>query len=796
LTKRCVPIVLAWLVLASAQALAQTAPLGSVDDQAGDQLRAVRVAARAADIDDDGLRAQIAAIPPIQADLASHIDDLNQRLQNLNARLAQIGPPPTPPQSEAPDIRASRQQLVQQQRAIDAEAKQAGLLAVEAQQLLLSLTERRQQLFAQHLWASSRSVLSPRLWIDFAAAAPKDIANLRGVMAEEGQALAAASKPAAIATWVLVLVAAIALIGPGRLLLDRFGIARLIRRGQASRLRRASLALWLALTSVAAPLLAGTILRGVLADAGALTPAMDRFAQLAIRILAFAMLFEGLGRAILSPKRPGWRLAPIPDDVVARLAPYPGLVAGAAALAALIAGANAAFGASLPTSVASDCVTLLLELGAVGAGLATLGVARHGHVADETVAEAETRLPWVLAALASWLTIAAAVSAVLLGYQALASFLAREMIWTALIFAALFVAIRFVDEVFPALLSPERSLGRFARIAIGLSPGSLDQIGVLLSGLSRLSLLMLAWIAILEPFGGAIGNLYGSLTATPAELKLGQVTISPQLVLGGLIVFFAGLAITRAIRGWMEHRYLPKTHMDLGARASLSLAITYVGGLIAALLTCAYLGLSLDKITLVASALSVGIGFGLQAIIGNFISGLILLAERPMKVGDWIAIDNYEGDVRRVNVRATEIELFDRSKLIVPNADLISKPVRNITHAGSMGRISITLLIDNQADPAAVRGLILEGLRAHPDVREEPTPGVFLNSIRDGALEFNIIAYVASPRDVFRVKSELLYALVPALREAGVAFASSSPSITINPPAIPLASSQGGTPMG
>jgi potassium efflux system protein len=767
-------------------AMTSIASLSDAVDQAEAQLHAVRAATRAADVDDATLKTQIALLPPLQAGLAQNLSDLTQRLQNVNLRLAQVGPAPTPPQTEAPEISESRHALARQQQAIDTEVKQARLVAVEAQQLDATLTARRQQMFSRRLWAPSRSVLSPNLWIDFAAAAPKDVASLQGVMADEAaQFSTAARTPGALPMWIVGILAALLLLGPVRVLLDRFGFAQIARFGPDSRLRRSGLALWLAVTAGVTPLLAGLILRGVLVDANALTPPLEQFAELGIRVLVSALLFEGLGRAILSPGRPSWRMAPIPDEVVARLAPYPAVIAVTAALASLAQGAGAVFGASMPTSVASDCITLLLELAAVAGGLGRIGQAHHGrNLGTDNEQEVETRLPWMLAALGAWLTIACAILAVLFGYLAMGSFLARQMIWTALVLAGLFVSVTFIDDLFPALLSPRRSVGRFAQIAIGLSPTALDPISVLLSGLCRLALFLLAWIVVTEPFGGAAGDLYGSLTSGPLVLKLGQVSISPGLVLGGVVVFMAGLALTRAIRGWFDTRYLPKTRMDLGARTSLSLAITYLGGLIAALAACAYLGVSLDKITLVASALSVGIGFGLQAIIGNFISGLILLAERPVKVGDWIAIGDLEGDVLRVNVRATEIQMADRSKLIIPNSDLISKPVRNITHGGSLGRVSLLFKIDAGVEPERVRALFLERMGAHPDVLDDPRPGVFMTNVKDGALEFQAVAYVHTPRDVYRVKSELLYQLIPAMKAADIAFAGTGPStIVINAPA-------------
>jgi potassium efflux system protein len=220
--------------------------------------------------------------------------------------------------------------------------------------------------------------------------------------------------------------------------------------------------------------------------------------------------------------------------------------------------------------------------------------------------------------------------------------------------------------------------------------------------------------------------------------------------------------------------------MDLGIRTSLASGVTYVGILIVLLLTFADLGLSLDRIALFASALTVGIGFGLQAIIGNFVSGLILLAERPVKVGDWIAIGDLEGDIRRINVRATEIEMRDRSRLIVPNSELVSKMVRNVTHGASLGRVKIVLSLNAKSDPAAVRDLLMARLSAHPDALPDPAPAVYLTDIKDGAMEFTALVYLASPRQAYKVKSDLLFQIVPDLKTQGISIATSNPVVHVD----------------
>jgi small-conductance mechanosensitive channel len=376
--------------------------------------------------------------------------------------------------------------------------------------------------------------------------------------------------------------------------------------------------------------------------------------------------------------------------------------------------------------------------------------------------------------------LAFSTAAAVLGYVTMAAILMGETIWIATVLASLFLLLRLADDLFPVLLAAHRPFGRFLRTAIGLSEGAVDQAAVLFSGAARLLLLLFGWAAILAPFGAGAGEVFMRITTSQLVIRVGQVSISPGAVVGALAMLLGGLVLTRMVRRWLERSYLPKTTMDIGLRTSLASGVTYLGALLAVLLAFGYLGLSFDRIALFASALSVGVGFGLQAVIGNFVSGLILLAERPIRVGDWIAIGELEGDVKKINVRATEIEMQDRSKLIVPNSDLISKTVRNVTHAGSLGRIKIVIKTTDAADPAAVRALVLGRLAAHPHVREEPPPSVYLTGVGEGALEFTGFAYVDSPRLAYAARSDILFQIVPELRAKGVELARAGPVVNLS----------------
>jgi potassium efflux system protein len=182
----------------------------------------------------------------------------------------------------------------------------------------------------------------------------------------------------------------------------------------------------------------------------------------------------------------------------------------------------------------------------------------------------------------------------------------------------------------------------------------------------------------------------------------------------------------------------------------------------------AQLGVDFQRITLVAGALSIGIGFGLQSVVSNFVSGLILLAERPIRVGDIIAVKGEEGRVRRIHVRATEIETGDRGSVIIPNSELITQVVKNRTHSDSSARIAVTLGVAYDSDVAKVRDILLEIAKAHPHVMQNPAPSVLLTGFGDSAINFELGWVVRNLGDGGGIKSDICFSILERFRAEGI----------------------------
>ena len=233
-------------------------------------------------------------------------------------------------------------------------------------------------------------------------------------------------------------------------------------------------------------------------------------------------------------------------------------------------------------------------------------------------------------------------------------------------------------------------------------------------------------------------------------------------------MLFIGIVATRGAQRWLQTHFLPRTSLDPGLQNSVSTIFGYVCIVAVIGLTLAAIGIDLQKITLVAGALSIGIGFGLQAIVSNFISGLILLAERPIRVGDIINVKGEEGQVRRIHVRATEIETADRASVIVPNSELITGVVKNWTHANTLSRVVVRIGVGYDSDVEKVRAILLEIAGAHQHLMTSPAPVVFLTSIADSAINFEMSGVVRNIADAAGVKSDLYFAILKRFREEGI----------------------------
>jgi potassium efflux system protein len=270
-------------------------------------------------------------------------------------------------------------------------------------------------------------------------------------------------------------------------------------------------------------------------------------------------------------------------------------------------------------------------------------------------------------------------------------------------------------------------------------------------------------------------DMFGALRSAYFGFSFGGVTLSLSSLIGAAIVFAVVVFFARLIQNWLGSRLLPQTRLDAGVRNSVQTICGYIGVIVAALLAGAQIGLDVQKLALIAGGLSVGIGFGLQTIANNFVSGLILLWERTIRVGDLVVVGSDQGVVRAINARATEIETFDRGSLIVPNSNFVSGVVKNWVHNDRVGRIIISVNVTYESDVDQVRDLMIAAAKAQEQVLAIPAPSVLFAEFGDWSLKFNLICFVDDIEHAERTRSDINFEVLRRMRDAGLRIAYPAP---------------------
>lgn len=249
---------------------------------------------------------------------------------------------------------------------------------------------------------------------------------------------------------------------------------------------------------------------------------------------------------------------------------------------------------------------------------------------------------------------------------------------------------------------------------------------------------------------------------------VGGVKISLISIIVGFVVFFITIAIIKALKRRLENNVLARMDIDEGIKHSLASGFGSIGYVVAGLLAIAIMGGSLTNFALIAGALSFGVGLGLQNVVSNFVSGIILLFERPIKVGDWIVVNGEEGIVKQINIRSTELETWKRASIIIPNSDLLSSVVTNLTHDDKWGRVEVAVGVAYGSDVDKVRDILLEVAVANKRVLKKPAPYVIFKDFGASSLDFEVRAYIADVTSSLTIGSEIRFEINRRFSEEGI----------------------------
>ncbi len=384
--------------------------------------------------------------------------------------------------------------------------------------------------------------------------------------------------------------------------------------------------------------------------------------------------------------------------------------------------------------------------------------------AHETGGMVGRNLLGLLARGARLIAVLAPVSAAI-GYVPASAFFVAGALLTLGLVAAAFVAHDLLSRALALIFRPASDAATTDGGLIPVVVGALVIVAcVPLAALiwgTRVTDLRAAWILLAE------------------GMTFGGITISFRVVLGFIFAFGLIAVLTRIVQSLLVSSVLPRTKLDSGGREAVRAGVGYVGYAMAIFVGIDSAGIDLSNLALVAGALSVGIGFGLQTIVSNFVSGIILLVERPIKPGDWIEVGGQMGYVRGIRVRSTEIETFDRASVIVPNSDLIAGTVLNRTHLGMAGRLIVPVTVSYDTDPRDVERILLDIADAHPVVLDDPPPAVIFLSIGPDGMNFELRCRLRDVNFTMTVRSDVNYAIIERFRAEQIAIPLPQRSLTV-----------------
>ncbi|MBD8163089.1 DUF3772 domain-containing protein [Erwinia persicina] len=718
---------------------------------------------------------KLMALNELALELSGDADTLMQGIvpqrAQLQAQLAVLGPAPQANSGvkETAEVTSKRNKLENQKGKMDAQIKQAEAIKSGAINLSAQIVNLRRDALKTQLALNAGSILGPRFWAPLYNTQSDDSVKISDFI-DELTSTAALSWESGWRFGTIMWVLAAGLVATlGRRYLEEFLAWVGIHHLPEGRLRRSFLAAATAVTTLAAVVLAFNFLDQAFTRHDQVIDDVRDFADKLVGLSVFCGLIAGLGRAFLSTRRPSWRLPNISNEVALALKPYPPLTAALVFIFQTVETFNSSASTSVGTTIFANGMTaLLIGATALSISMRTNRVRRRMLQAGNPP-EAKSTLVGLIQMALTLIGVAIMI-ALLIGYITLARFLSYELIWMGIVFGSFYICSQLVADGCESLFSTNNASGKRIQTSLNIDERHLGQVAAVLGAIGKTFLILAAAMALLN---GTFGS------STPIELVqkaiefwggkgLESLNIVPAHMVNALICMVVGIWVLRSVKRWLEHDFLPKTTMDKGMRLSLLTLFSNIGFVLVILMTLSIMGLQWNKLAWIVSALSVGIGFGLQEIVKNFISGLILLTERPVKVGDLVSISGIEGDIRRINVRATEIQLSDKSTVIVPNSQLISQNVRNATMGNAQGVATITLTFPLDIDPQQVRQLLLEVYNENERILENPEPSVTFKDLTSTGIVLSVTGNVASPRQVGGAKSDLLFDILTRLRKEGV----------------------------
>ena len=689
------------------------------------------------------------------------IEDFSKRLEPPLAaakdQVALLGPAPAagqPPEPEQAALnRAGLNYLFGLLSAGQAAVHSANL---RIDQLINTIQDIRRKNFTTSLLQPVPGIYSYQTWANLPDYVPSATSRVRDLLVEWWDSVRDQNEVLligfeAILLWLVLTIAA------------WHGVHRLRRWGHDGEppfWRRASSAagvILLRILPVVAPIM---FLYGMIAEAHALPERVDWIFYSTAQSIIIIFAINALVTTVFAPWSSQWRLIPASDRAAARICGLVLTLAIAYGITTLIYVVTRIVQAPFALTVAVAFPSSLLLAAIIVAILLTPLDGQHQ--------ERMPSLRWLTALrIPIWITVAAIVVCALGGYLALSRFLAQQLIVTGSILSFVYLLLLWVDGLMHGLGDDSAATGLWLKERAGLEQRRRKQLVLPIGLVLKFAVLVFSVPLILLQWGYRWPDIYDWYSQF-FGFQIGNTQVSFGVLLASIIVFGLAYAAARVFQGWLDAHVLKPAGISGGVRDSIRIGVGYVGIVIAALAAFSYAGFNLSNLAILAGAFSVGIGFGLQSVVNNFVSGLILLAERPIKVGDLVVVGGEEGYVRKISVRSTEVETSERARVLIPNSYFVTEKVKNWTLRDNTRRVVIPISVGYGCDPRKVMATLLKVAQDNPNVMTTPAASVDFDFGAD-SLNFKLYAFVYDLNKGGSTSTDLRIAILDAFNEAGIA---------------------------
>lgn len=693
---------------------------------------------------------------------------LSSMLDNIQKKINALGPAPEKDNAEPAEIARQRKEFTRQADGYKAQITQTDLIKAKIEEINTLIVKLRNQTLLENILTKQSSIFHPEeFWTSLVSFAKFGFNLIKSPLYWYNE-LSSADRTVVNNNIIIVctamLTSLVIAVYLSLYIKKWFGYKQNIEKPNYTQKFRAAIAMLIARGVIPAAVIGAFLLW--LKN----TPVINNGSfGLLLQTVAFYLLWYYIAKAVVkvvfTPFNGKWRIIEVCDDKAKKISSA--LIFSVAAVCCV------SFFLTLAAQMSSEAeivYSLQIFANAVKAFCVILVTRRFLYDADdinlETLREDEEIIELSASSKISLLItfiMIVSFSASLFGYIRLSAFVINRFIISMLTIGTFYILGKLIRVLFHQLL-----LFRFWISIFRINRRTLVKTEFWFGLILTPVLGVVCILSLLAVWGASVDILINNVSNFLVGFNIGGVHISITSILLGIVSFFISMFLFKMLKNSFERGSLSKIEMEEGVKNSVTALISFIGFIFSCILAIAVMGGSLSSITIIAGTLSFGAGLGLQNMVSNLVAGITILFERPIKIGDWVIINNYEGIVKQINMRSTELETWNKSHVIIPNSDILSKSLVNLTYNNRMSRIEIKVGVDYNSDIELVKKTLLEIADETPDTLKTPAPNVSFSDLGGHKLNFQLNCYTANIYNRSAISNSIREKIVTRFRRLGI----------------------------